>query len=327
MASEKHFQFTVQENEQSRRIDRFLANKLPDFSRSFLQKLIRNQQITVDGSPVSSSYQVSTGNLIDIRVPPPAETTLIPEAIPLDIVFEDSQLLVVNKAAGMVVHPGAGIHSGTLVNALMHHCQDLSGVGGRLRPGIVHRLDKNTSGLLVIAKNDVAHVHLQKQFADKSASRTYQALVWGRPQPPADTLTTFLNRSKSDRKKFAVAKEGKEAITLYETMETFSFLSLLKIRLKTGRTHQIRVHMSHLQHPVFGDPEYSGRKKQINRLSALSERNFAVYLLKGIQRQALHAITLGFQHPVSGELLSFSSALPKDMSSLLLNLKQHEDKL
>ncbi len=326
MASEKHYQITVLDSEQSRRIDRLLAARLPDYSRSFLQKLIRDQHVTVDGNPVASSYKVNRNDVIDVRVPPPVETTLVAEDIPLDIVFEDEHLLVVNKKAGMVVHPGAGIHTGTLVNALMHHCRDLSGVGGRLRPGIVHRLDKNTSGLLVIAKNDVAHVHLQQQFASKTAARTYQAIVWGRPEPVADTITNFLNRSKSDRKKFSVAQDGKEAITLYETMETFSFLSLLKIRLKTGRTHQIRVHMLHRQHPVFGDPEYSGRKKQINRLSALSERNFAVYLLKGIDRQALHAITLGFQHPASGEMLSFSSELPKDMNSLLYNLKQHEDK-
>lgn len=320
----KKYNFTVETSQQVLRVDRFLSLQLPDHSRSFYQKLIQQGRVTVNGAPVKPSYQLAAGERVVLEIPPPEVTELQAEAIPLPIVFEDEHLLVIDKPAGMVVHPGAGIHSGTLVNALMHHCRDLSGVGGRLRPGIVHRLDKNTSGLLVVAKNDRAHLQLQRQFADKTARREYKALVWGTVTPAEGMLETHLNRSKSDRKKFAVAEQGKPAITHYRVEAYFDFLTLLQVWLKTGRTHQIRVHFSYLHHPVFGDPEYSGRKKQINRLSALSEKNFALYLLKFLNRQALHAFQLAFQHPVSGEEMAFSAPLPHDFKGVLEKLNHIE---
>lgn len=317
----KKFNFTVAPAQQALRIDRFLSLQQPDHSRSFYQKLIQQGQVTVNGKPVKPSHPLEAGDRVVLEIPPPAVTELQAEAIPLRIVFEDAHLLVIDKPAGMVVHPGAGIHSGTLVNALMHHCRDLSGVGGRLRPGIVHRLDKNTSGLLVVAKHDRAHLQLQRQFAEKTARREYKALVWGIVTPAEGMLETHLNRSKSDRKKFAVAAQGKPAITHYRAEAYFDFLTLLQVWLETGRTHQIRVHFSHLHHPVFGDPEYSGRKKQINRLSALSEKNFALYLLKSLNRQALHAYRLAFRHPVSQEEMAFSAPLPDDFNGVLEKLK------
>jgi len=307
------------------RLDKFLSLQLTEHSRSFLQKLIADKLVTVNDRPEKASYKLAVEDRVQVEIPPPEETEILPEDIPLEVVYEDPALLVVNKPAGMVVHPGAGNRNGTLVNALMHHCTDLSGIGGRLRPGIVHRLDKNTSGLLVIAKNDTAHVQLQQQFSEKSAYREYRALVWGKPDPATGEIENHLARSKSDRKLFTVADEGKIAITHYETEQSFEFLSLLNVRLKTGRTHQIRVHMRHLGHPVFGDPEYAGRDKQLNRLSALSRRNFAVYLLKHLKYQALHAFRLGFKHPINGEQMEFTVELPKKFVQLLEKVKKHED--
>lgn len=322
MQPEKKYKLTIDESSGNQRLDRFLASQLEDHSRSFYQKLVRDGFVRINGKVVKSSYRLNLNDIVEIELPPPQETNILPEDIPLEIVYQDADLLVVNKQAGMVVHPGAGVHSGTLVNALMYHCKDLSGVGGRLRPGIVHRLDKNTSGLLVVAKNDRAHIQLQQQFADKSASRDYKTLVWGIPKEPDGVIENFINRSKSDRKKFTVAPDGKHAITHYEVADNFEFTTLLNISLKTGRTHQIRVHMNYIHHPVFGDPDYSGRKSQIKRLSALSEKNFALYLLKSIDRQALHAYRLTFVHPARQEAMTFTAPLPGDMKNVIEKLKQ-----
>jgi 23S rRNA pseudouridine1911/1915/1917 synthase len=311
----------------NQRIDVFLSHQYPELSRSYFQKLIRQGFVKVNNAPVKVSYKIEPGDQIEIVIPPPVETGLTAEEIPLDVLYEDSDLLVINKPAGMVVHPGAGVHKGTLVNALMHHCRDLSGVGGRLRPGIVHRLDKNTSGLLVVAKNDRIHLDLQNQFAEKTAQREYNALVWGKISTPEGRIETFVNRSKSDRRKFAVADQGKSAITLYEVKEAFSFLTRLKVQLKTGRTHQIRIHFMHIHHPVFGDPEYSGRQKQINRLSSLSQKKTAVYLLNYMRRQALHAYRLCFRHPVQRQIMEFTAPLPEDFKNLLEKIKNYEREL
>ena len=327
MPLKKKHSFVVAEQEHEQRIDIFLARQIPEYSRSFFQKLIRQGLVLLNGSPVKVSHKIERGDTIVIEVPPPMETGLRAENIPLDIVYEDTDLLVINKPAGMVVHPGAGVRNGTLVNALMHHCQDLSGVGGRLRPGIVHRLDKNTSGLLVVAKNDRAHIELQRQFSEKSAHREYLALIWGHPAEREGKIETLVNRSKSNRKKFTVAERGKPAITLYRVVESFSFLSLVKAWLKTGRTHQIRLHFKHIHHPVFGDPEYSGRQKQLNRLSSLSQKKNAVYLLKFIDRQALHAYRLCFEHPVQKKIMDFTAPLPDDFNEVLINLKKFEREL
>lgn len=323
MITETHH-FVASAAEAGVRLDRYISLQLQQCSRAFIQKLIDSSNVTVNDKLVRRSYLVTEADRITVMIPEATETDLQPENIPLDIIFEDRHLLVVNKPAGMIVHPGAGIHSGTLVNALMYYCQDLSGIGGRLRPGIVHRLDKNTSGLLAIAKNDIAHRALQEQFSSKTAYREYKALVWGLVQEKEQTIESFLNRSKSDRKKFAVSSEGKMAITKIEVEEYFQFLTLLRIQLQTGRTHQIRVHCKHLQHPVFGDPDYSGRNNQLGRLSTLSDKNFAIYLLKLMTRQALHAHRLGFIHPATGEAMSFSAELPADFDQVIKRVKQYE---
>ncbi len=324
MKRTRAFKTEITSANQGVRIDRFLSIHLPDHSRTFYQRLINEAHVRVNGKPVKPSYKLEPGDWVEGTIPPPQETDLAPENIPLDIRYEDEHLIVINKPAGMVVHPGAGVRQGTLVNALLCHCRNLSGVGGRLRPGIVHRLDKNTSGLLVVAKDDQSHIHLQKQFADKTATRVYRALVWGRLKEPAGTLETRLNRSKSDRKKFVVAETGKTAITEYRTLKNYEFLTLVEVRLKTGRTHQIRTHFNYLGHPVFGDPEYSGRRKQLNRLSSLSLRQFGLYLLTLMNRQALHAYTLGFIHPVTRQSMQFEVDFPADFTAVLEHLENPE---
>ncbi len=317
----KRHRFVIDESGQGKRLDQVISAKIPDYSRSFYQKLAKTGNILVNGKVAKSAHKLSFGDVVVVQIPAPEPTILQPENIPLSIVFEDEHLIVVNKPAGLVVHPGAGVRNGTLVNALLYHCQDLSGVGGRMRPGIVHRLDKNTSGLLVVAKNDAAHIALQKQFSEKTARREYRALLWGNMKAPAGKLETFLNRSKSDRKKFVVAETGKHAVTFYEVETSFSFLTLIKVWLKTGRTHQIRVHFNHLNHPVFGDPEYSGRQKQIKRLSALSDKKLALTLLSLMKRQALHAYRLVFEHPAMKKEMEFTVELPLDFRQSIEILK------
>jgi 23S rRNA pseudouridine1911/1915/1917 synthase len=324
MPSTKTYKFTVDDSHKHQRLDRFLSQKLSRYSRSFLKKLIDQNLVRVNDQEVKPSYSVEIKDQITIEIPEPEQTQLAPEKIPLDIIYEDEYLLVVNKPTGMVVHPGAGVRDGTLVNALLYHCEDLSGIGGRLRPGIVHRLDKHTSGLLVVAKEDRTHRDLQTQFAQKTAHREYRVLVWGNLQSSKGQIETFLNRSKSDRKKFAVSPSGKPALTLYEVEKFYSFLTLAKVWLKTGRSHQIRVHFKHLNHPVFGDPDYSGRNKQIKQISNLSQRKFALNLLSHIDRQALHAFTLGFMHPIKKRTMNFSTPLPADFQNILDQLEKIE---
>lgn len=313
----KRHKFVIDESQQGTRLDHFISTQLPEHSRSFFQRLAKTGKILVNGKTAKPAYKLTAGDAIQIQIPAPEPTLLQPENIPIVIVYEDEHLIVVNKPAGQVVHPGAGVRSGTLVNALLHHCKDLSGVGGRMRPGIVHRLDKNTSGLLVVAKNDATHIALQKQFSEKTAHREYRALIWGNLKAPEGKLETLLNRSKSDRKKFVVAETGKHAVTLYQVETYFQFLTLLKVWLKTGRTHQIRVHFNHLNHPVFGDPEYSGRQKQIKRLSALSDRKLTLNLLSIMKRQALHAYRLIFEHPAKKKEMEFVVELPKDFQQII----------
>jgi len=324
MNKPQQIELTVTPSNQHLRLDKFLQLSFPDRSRSYWQKLIELGMVKVNGEIVRSAYRVSAGETVQVTIPPPQETEILPEDIPLDIIFEDEHLLVVNKPAGMVVHPGAGVRQGTLVNALLYHCKNLSGVGGRLRPGIVHRLDKDTSGLLVVAKNDVAHLSLSQQFAEKTAYREYLALVWHPFQSEEGNIETRLNRSKRDRKLFAVAKEGKTAITRYQVERRYRFLTLVRVWLKTGRTHQIRVHFSHIHHPVFGDPQYHGRLKQIAQLSGKADRELAQKLLQVMPRQALHARKLAFVHPVSKEKMQFQAPLPDDFKKVLAALQEWE---
>jgi len=299
------------------RLDKYLSQKYGDLTRSRLKNLIENNNILVNNLSVKSGYNLKIDDSVSVFLPEPAPSHITPENIPIDIIFEDDELLVINKPAGLIVHPGTGNRNGTLVNGLLYHCNTLSGINGVLRPGIVHRLDKNTSGLLVVAKNDMSHLRLSRQFETKTIKRTYNAIVWGIPSENEGEIITQIGRSGRDRKKMTVLKEkGREAITHYRVKKDYLYLSYLKVFLETGRTHQIRVHLNHLNHPVFGDPEYNGRKSQIYRLpSHLQKRGMA--LLKTINRQALHAITLEFIHPTTEKVMNFESDLPEDMQNLV----------
>ncbi len=305
------------------RLDHVLRHHFVDMSRSRLQKLIAEGQVTIAGQAVAdANHKITSGQLVTLNIPPSEPATPLSEDIPLDVVFEDRDLLVINKPAGLVVHPGAGNETGTMVNALLAHCGDsLSGIGGVKRPGIVHRIDKETSGLLVVAKNDLAHQNLSEQFAshgrDGRMEREYLAFVWGLPHRPTGTITTGLARSNTNRQKMAVSQSAsaKEAITHFEVVESFGkppIASLVRCRLETGRTHQIRVHMAHISHPVMGDTAYgSGFKSAEKRLETAASN-----ALKQLKGQALHATTLGFEHPRTHRKLRFESPLPLPLKRL-----------
>ncbi len=310
------------------RLDKVLADLIGDVSRSRLKTLIVDGQVEVNGKVLAdASFKVSTGDEISLTIPEAIDALPKPENIPLDIVFEDDDLLVINKAVGMVVHPGAGNQSGTLVSALLYHCGDtLSGIGGVKRPGIVHRLDKDTSGLMVVAKNDRAHNGLAEQLVDRSLSRVYHALVWKMPTPIKGKINVPIGRHQTNRLKMSVRshKMGREAITHYLRQETFNDIaSLVTCKLETGRTHQIRVHMQHLGHPLLGDPLYGlppqEQRSLMNRGGYDEEAREAVL---AFPRQALHAAEIMFIHPVSGEEMAFSSELPEDLLGLLSFLNQ-----
>ena len=312
--------FTVDSIESGIRLDKFLRNKLSPITRSFLQNLIKKGQVRVNNHTVKSGAVIKSGDQILIEFPKPEPSHIQSENIPLNIVFEDEHLLIINKPAGMVVHPGAGNRRGTLVNALLYHCTSLSGINGVLRPGIVHRLDKNTSGLLVVAKNDISHLNLSQQFETRTICRTYFAIIWGVTADKEGKIITKIGRSKRDRKKMSVKNlNGKEAITEYKLLNDYLYLSAVELTLKTGRTHQIRVHLNHINHPVFGDPDYNGRSSQLYRLPQhLYKRG--ITLLNGIKRQALHAKKIQFIHPVSNKNMAFESELPEDILNILVKI-------
>jgi 23S rRNA pseudouridine1911/1915/1917 synthase len=309
----------VPPKQSKQRIDVYLTHHIQNATRNKVRTGIDEGLVLVDGKKVKASHPVAPGEVIEITFQRPPRIEAKPEAIPLNIVFEDGQLLIVNKPAGMVTHPAYGNYSGTLVNALLHHCNSLSSVNTELRPGIVHRLDKDTTGLMVVAKNDVAHHLLARQFSRRTIDREYWAIVWGKFKQRKGTIDATLGRSKRDRKKVAVTAEGKNAITDYEVIDEFEYLSLVRLKLRTGRTHQIRVHLAHIGHPVFGDPTYGGRSNTWGGLEgkkALRAQN----LLKLIGRQALHAKTIGFVHPATKEAVRFDSELPADMQEVLNRL-------
>ena len=321
LIKEKRYKFEVPDGKKKERIDVFLSHKIENATRSKVQKLIEAGLVFVNGKIVKPNYIVKPGDLIEASHPiTPRPENVEPEEIPLDIIFEDDYLLVVNKPAGMVAHPAYANYSGTLVNALLHHTKKLSKLNEPVRAGIVHRLDKDTSGLLVVAKDEWTHAKLAEQFSAHSIEREYRAVCWGKFKEPKGEINTFIARSKSDRKKFAVSEsEGKKAITNYEVIEEFEFTSYVKLNLKTGRTHQIRVHLSGMGKPVFGDPTYGGR--QIRYGSEIPKIQSQVNnLLKIINRQALHAKTIGFIHPQTKKLVRFNSELPNDMQELLKKL-------
>lgn len=299
------------------RLDKTIAMAAPDLSRSRVQALIRQGHVSVDGTPLSDAATLSkSGQIIVVTIPEAVPAEPEAEAIPLDILYEDDAILVIDKPAGMVVHPAAGNETATLVNALIAHCGDsLSGIGGVKRPGIVHRLDKETSGLMVAAKHDVAHAGLSAQFADRSLSRQYQAVVAGVLSPPSGTIDAPIGRDPKNRKRMAVVStNGKHAITHYETLKPLPpHASLIRCRLETGRTHQIRVHLRHLGHPILGDPVY-GPRKDLSKSLKTQET-------EPIKRQALHAFALEFHHPITGETMAFTSALPTDIDLLICHLE------
>ena len=286
------------------RLDLFLVRRLPDLSRSYAQRLIVDGQVTVDDTARKANYKLRGGEEIVCTMPPAEEIEICAEDIPLDILYEDADIIVVNKARGMVVHPAAGIYTGTLVNALLWHCHDLSGINGALRPGIVHRLDKDTSGVMVAAKNDMAHHYLARQIRDKDARREYRAIVHGNIVPRAGVITGDIGRHPTDRKKMAIVREnGKPATTHFEVLERFGDYTYVSCRLETGRTHQIRVHMTSIGHPLVGDPKYTAKKNPF-----------------AIVGQALHSLTLSLTHPRTGTEMTFTAPLPADMEEILHTL-------
>lgn len=314
---ESNYTILVPDNNDPKRIDKYLAEVLSQYTRARIQKLIDDERILVDGKPVKASHTIRAHEKIEVSVPAPVESHIRPQNIPLDIIYEDEHLLVVNKKAGMVVHPAYGNMSNTLVNALLYHCDNLSGIGGVKRPGIVHRLDKDTSGILVAAKDDETHLALSEQFAQRSTERKYIAVLWGHFKEQNGEITGMIARSSRDRTKMVSSQtRGKLAITRYEVLEKFPLTSLVSVKLETGRTHQIRVHFASKGHPVFGDKQYGGRKKMIMQLND-KKIHIALDMLKCIARQALHAKTLGFTHPHTQEFMRFTSELPNDMIELI----------
>lgn len=296
-------EYTARNPDGDCRIDKWLCEQNGDISRSALQKLLKEGKITVNGKPAAKSFRVKDGDIIAVDFPEPAALDAVPENIPVEIVYQDEHLLVVNKPKGMVVHPAAGNYSGTLVNALLYHCKgQLSSINGVIRPGIVHRIDKNTSGLLIVAKNDKAHVGLAEQIKAHTFTREYHAVVCGRLKEPAGIIDAPIGRHNSDRKKMCVTeKNSKEAKTEYAVLEEYSGYSYVRLKLFTGRTHQIRVHMAYIGHPVFGDEVYGNPSKYC-------------------EGQCLHAKKIGFIHPADGEYYEFDSELPEYFKYVLSKL-------
>lgn len=323
MTNEEKRLVVVPEKIEPIRLDKYLAG-LPqlDITRSKIQKLISEGGVQVDGKPVDVKHKIRGGESISIAHIPPPVTDLQPEEIPLDIVHEDEHLLVVNKPAGMVTHPAAGNFSGTLVNALLHHLGNLPASSAPERPGIVHRLDKKTSGLLLVAKSETVLPKLQSALQEREINRTYLAIVWGHLKDEHGIIDLPIGRSIKNRQRMTVTSlQSREAKTEYNLRQRFRTFDLLELVLHTGRTHQIRVHMAHLGHPVFGDPEYGGREKKLRGVFA-PERPLARELLSLIDRQALHAWRLEFVHPVSSETLSFTADPPEDFQHVLVTLER-----
>jgi 23S rRNA pseudouridine1911/1915/1917 synthase len=314
------------DSDAGKRLDRFLSAAFPELSRSRLQALIAEGAVSHDEATIGdAARRVKPGELYRLRVPPPAKAEPQPQAIRLSIVHEDPDLIVIDKPAGLVVHPAAGNPDGTLVNALLAHCKDLAGVGGVMRPGIVHRLDKDTSGLLVVAKNERAMRSLAKQFSAHAVERAYNAVIWGAPRQREGRVEGNLGRNPFDRKRIAVLREqGKPARTRYRVLESYGaparpFASLLECRLETGRTHQIRVHLAHVGHPLLGDATYGRARTPPRPKSAAEEAAFAA--AHGFTRQALHAGVLGFHHPSLQRKMRFESPWPEDFSGLVRALR------
>ena len=320
----KNINLIVEENESNLRLDVFINKREKLISRTRIKNLILNEKLKLNNVVINNpSKKIFTGDKINLQIPEPKEATLKPYDFKLEIIYEDNDLLVINKPAGIIMHPGAGNYDETIVNALMHYNKDsLSTIGDELRPGIVHRIDKDTSGLIVIAKNNIAHENLSLQFSKHSITRVYQLLIWGKLRPSSGKIDTFITRSSKNRQLMEVSRsKGKHAITNYKTIEIFEnnktpTLSLVECKLETGRTHQIRVHMTYMGNSVVGDDQYKKRYKKLKNIDMGLES-----LISKLDRQFLHAKTLGFVHPKTNEEMVFSSILPKELNNLLKMLR------
>ncbi len=292
--------FTVDAVGRGKRLDVWLHEKLPDLSRSRIKSLIKSGDITVEGTKITPHTHIVPDMQVSVNIPTAEQTELVPENIPLDILFEDEDIVVINKSAGMVVHPAPGHSSGTLVNALLFHCNDLHGIGGELRPGIVHRLDKDTSGVIVVAKNEAAMENLSAQFKNREVHKEYLAIVHGVPEPASGTIETLIGRSRHDRKKMSVSSPvGRKAVSHYKVLKSLEDSALVRVHIETGRTHQIRVHMAHIGHPVIGDKVYCSAKR-------------AAQCTVKAERQMLHSAYIKFKHPVTGKFMEVEAPLPQD---------------
>ncbi|MBI3649500.1 MAG: RluA family pseudouridine synthase [Acidobacteria bacterium] len=311
-------QLTTTNDDAGKRLDAFLASQLRDLSRTRLQRAIEDGEVLINERAVKPSYKLRAGDQIEIDLPEPPPVALLAEPLALDIVYEDEDLIVVDKPAGMIVHPGAGIESGTLANALVYHFNELSGSAGRIRPGIVHRIDKDTSGLLVVAKNDAAHTKISEQFHDRKVFKMYVALVYGRVSQSLGDIEANIGRSPHNRTRMAVLRgnSGRYAHTIFQVVDRYTEFSLLQVQIKTGRTHQIRVHLSHIGHPVVSDTLYGmGRDNTVQDAKMKKQ-------VRLLGRHFLHAAQLEFTHPTTGELLKFASPMPHKLTSFLALLKQ-----
>ena len=321
----KIFNITVPTNSNGVRIDKFLQSQISKISRTRLQILIRNGHVKLNNIIVcETAKKIKDKDEIEVNFPPPIKTLIKPYKMPLNILYDDEDVIIINKPPGVVVHPGAGNYKKTIVNGLLFHYQSkLSSIGGKLRPGIVHRIDKDTSGVIVVAKNDIAHINLSKQFSDHTIERTYEALVWGSLKPKNGKISEKISRSVKNRQLMTVRKDkGKKAITNYKTLEIFQNLNLPKIshvecRLETGRTHQIRVHMNFKGNPILGDKSYGKSKKKFKKIDINIEKK-----INNFNRQALHAKSLGFVHPATGRKKFFEAERPKDLDELIKSLKK-----
>ena len=321
---EKSINLLVGLDEGGKRVDVFINKKEPSLSRTRIKNLIINKQLKLNSKIlINPSKKISSGNKLILKIPEPKIASIVPYKFKLDIIYEDDDLLIIDKPAGIVMHPGAGNYQNTIVNALMNHCKNnLSNIGDELRPGIVHRIDKDTSGLIVIAKNNNSHENLSQQFKEHTISRIYQLLIWGKLRPQSGTIETLITRSSKNRQLMEVGiTKGKKAITNYRTLEIFEnnktpTLSLVECKLETGRTHQIRVHMTHKGNNILGDKKYKKKFKKFKNIDSTLET-----LLLKLNRQFLHAKTLGFKHPSSGKELQFNSILPQELDSILKKLR------
>lgn len=321
----EHHKIVATKGQEPLRVDKFLMNFIENATRNKIQKAAKDGQVWVNEVAVKQNYKVKAGDIVKVMFEhPPHEFLLVPENIPIDIVYEDDVLLVVNKPAGMVVHPGHGNYSGTLINALIHHIDNLP-TNSNERPGLVHRIDKDTSGLLLVAKTEAAMTHLSKQFFDKTSEREYVALAWGNMEDDEGTIEGNIARHPKNRLQmhvFPEGDEGKEAVTHYKVIERLGYVTLVSCRLETGRTHQIRVHMKYIGHTLFNDERYGG-ERILKGTTFTKYKQFVENAFKILPRQALHAKTLGFVHPVSGEMMRFDSELPKDIADCVEKWRQY----